>query len=248
MLKKLIVALMSITVLFSISSPAIAAVNENKLNENTNCSDCLTEAPDSTGSKENIKKTENMVYASDAFKNETKTMSGTFDKSQAIINAPDKKDNTEDSDFAFITLPVINSEDGLSNVMFAVNLKDKEIVNVRKVFIDSIDDEIVQLKIEDNGEIIADYSLTPELVKDNLNSTEQSYEELLDNDQDAGIQPFGWCETAVYALKAFAGTAQCYLTCGALGLVAGPAGLGCAAICALLLNKPIDSVLNDVCK
>lgn len=249
MLKKVIVVLMSLTVLFSISSPAVAAVNESSTTNNTYCSDCLTEIPDSTGSIENVKKTEEIVYSSDVFINTSKAMSGTFDKKQAIITAPNPEENTENSDFSFLVLPVVDSEDGFSNAMFVVDLRENEVVNVRNVFITSSAENEAQLKIEDNGELVGDYTVTPNTVKDNLSSTEQSYEDILsDNNNNEGIQLFGWCENAVYALKTVASTGQCIITCGALGLATGGfGGVACSVVCALLLNKPLESVLNDVC-
>lgn len=246
MLKKFMVALMTLTVLFSLTSPTVAAVKENPLKDTTNCSDCLTEIPDSVGSKKNIKKTEEIVYSSEKFINETRTMSGKFDKNQAIITAPDKKDNTESSEISFLTLPVLDSEDGLSSTMFVVNLQDNKVVNIREVFVVPLAENKAQVKIEDNGELIGDFTVTPDKVKNNLTSIEQSYEEVLNS--SGGVQTFGWCESAVYTLKTLAGGAQCIITCGALGFAtAGIAGVGCSLVCALLLNHPIDVATRKIC-
>lgn len=57
----------------------------------------------------------------------------------------------------------------------------------------------------------------------------------------------GVCEWAMGALCGTGGGAACYGACAALGLVSGPGGLGCAAVCALISSLGCTAATKKVC-
>lgn len=57
----------------------------------------------------------------------------------------------------------------------------------------------------------------------------------------------GVCEWAMGALCGTGGGVACYGACVALGLVSGPGGLGCAAVCALISSLGCTAATNKVC-
>lgn len=61
------------------------------------------------------------------------------------------------------------------------------------------------------------------------------------------VTTMGACEYGVGALCGTGGGASCYLACGALGLVSGPGGLGCAAVCALIATLGCTAATDAIC-
>lgn len=61
------------------------------------------------------------------------------------------------------------------------------------------------------------------------------------------VQAAGICEWAVGALCGTAGGASCYGACIALGLVSGPGGLGCAAVCGLIASLGCAGATDAIC-
>lgn len=61
------------------------------------------------------------------------------------------------------------------------------------------------------------------------------------------VTTMGACEYGVGALCGTGGGAGCYLACAALGLVSGPGGLGCAAVCALIATLGCTAATDAIC-
>lgn len=167
-IKRTLSILLSVAIVFAFTGTTFA-------NAGADCQNCTLERSDSTGSQENINSAKRILYSSDDFKKEINNVSGNVQKGKAIINAPEG----DELDVAFVTLPIENSSENLNNIVFIVNLETNEVTDVRKTFLTIVDDDHVNLKVVQNNEVISDLNITPDKVRDNLNSTDHTHEDYL---------------------------------------------------------------------
>lgn len=245
MFKKYSKVLLILMVIFSLGfSSSVSASSSLSQNE---CPACNGEKPSSTGSKENIEKTKDIVFSSEKLKTEETELDGKLDKENVIITAPEENGSTASSDLAVATFPVENSD--LNNIVFTVDLESKKVTDVTKTFVEKVNEETANITIKYNGEIKDDITLTSNKVIDNLTSTEYTYEEYIEKSKEEQneVEPMMSCEEAVGILTSSAGAAQCYLICADLLLLGGLPGLGCSVICSAALFLPLDEAADRIC-
>lgn len=250
MSKRISILLLSLVCIFSFTSTSFVNTTFADSTSLEDCEECTTEKPEDTGSDEDIEQAKDVLYSSDEFKSTVDEESGHLEKEDAIVNAPDKDDEDAPSKATFITVPVEDADNNLNNVVFTVDLEEEEILDIRKTFIDVTDENQVDLKIEENGEVVSDVSIDSDNVEDNLESTKESHTDFLNEaeNEDDGIQTMGsTCEDLVNTLSGAAGASQCYLLCLELGAANGIAGLSCSVVCSIALAVPLSDATDQIC-
>src|SRR5690625_5172214 len=208
-----LISKISLILIVAFSLTGISSVSASA--SQSDCPTCENGPPTSTGSKENINKAKETLYYSSEFNDVTENLSIEFNSDDLIITAMENEDSTDSMNYAVATLSTIEAEDNLNNIMFTINLNTEEITDIRKTFVEVVDDNNADITIEQNGEIISDITLSTDKIIDNLTSSEITYEEFTEIKEDTNnVQPFGACEDILNVLMGAGVTGvQCYLLC-----------------------------------
>lgn len=202
----------------------------------------LQNPPVSTGSPQEQAIAKATVLRSSQFKQYAKDqrelVRGHFDVPAAVVNV--------DSNLA--TVAIWSTVKARSVVLlFWVNLTERTVIQVSELIITDVGNKRAHVVFSDENGVIND------IVVDNdgiVTASGEQFEPLAYVDhvqQQNSYTIFGVCEVAVTGLCGLGGGAACFGACLALGLVSGPGGLGCAAVCGLIAAYGCAEAQRRIC-
>lgn len=202
----------------------------------------LEESPASTGTAREQAAAKAIVLRSPEFKQHANTQSnlvrGRFDVRNAIVNV--------EGDIA--TVAMWSTVKARSVVLlFWVNLTSRKVLYVSDLVISDTGNNRAHVIFSDDRAVLEDIFVSNDVV---VTKTGTRFEPLdyvehvrSQNENSTLIS----CDQAVTALCGLGGGAACYGACLALGLVSGPGGLGCAAVCGLIAAVGCAEAQRRIC-
>lgn len=225
----------------------------------------IAKKPESTGSAEQQAEAKDIVADSTEFAEQRALGRASFEFDDAIVNVK--------GHYASVGVNSLNKEHSRVSVYFVDLKADRVVWDRTLVFTPAsggsqeqkkAEDTAVDIKAVERGEVVyagtigsdgtldssAKYSgLTDKANKANKTDGDCAQGQCSGTPAERPGDPsaLGFCEWAVGALCGTGGGAACYGACIALGLVSGPGGLGCAAVCALIASLGCTAATNKIC-
>lgn len=203
----------------------------------------LEESPASTGTAREQSAAKAIVLRSSEFKQHANIQSnlvqGRFDVRNAIVNVED--------DIA--TVAMWSTVKARSVVLlFWVNLTSRKVLYVSDLVITDTGNKRAHVIFSDDKAVLEDIFVSNDAVvtKTGTRFEPLDYVEYVRSQNENSTQ-FISCDQAVTALCGLGGGAACYGACLALGLVSGPGGLGCAAVCGLIAALGCAEAQRRIC-